>query len=248
MPGEKPLFQESFLTAADLSEKRYYAVKLDSAGKIVLAGAGEASIGILQRGEGTGKVCPVMMLGISYAILGAAVATPGTNLTPDAAGKLVTAGGTDKVIAYNLKAGDTGDIIPVCLVTRTSSGITGLSKSYMTYCFPVELKNLDNGEVVTDFVPGFAGKIKKIDFITHTPATTASKTATITAEIETTAVTGGQIDLTTAGCNTMGKVVAGSDVTAENAFTATEKVSILAANTAAPFIEGSGVIVVTIEI
>lgn len=248
MPGEKPLFQDSFLAAADLSEKRYYAVKLDSAGKIVLAGAGESSIGILQRGEGTGKVCPVMMLGISYAILGAAVATPGTNLTPDAAGKLVTAGGSDVVIAFNLIAGDTGDIIPVCLVTRTSSGITGLSKSYMTYSFPVELKNLDNGNVVTDFVPGFAGKIKKIDLITHTPATTASKTATLTGKIETTAVTGGQIDLTTVGCNTMGKVVAGSAITAANSFTATQKISIVAADTATPFIEGTGTVIVTIEI
>lgn len=248
MPGEKPLFQDSFLAAADLSEKRYYAVKLDSAGKIVLAGAGEGSIGILQRGEGVGKVCPVMMLGISYAILGAAVATPGTNLTPDAAGKLVAAGGSDVVIAYNMIAGNTGDIIPVCLVTRTSSGITGLSKSYMTYSFPVELKNLDNGNVVTDFTPGFAGKIKKIDFVTHTPATTASKTATLTAKIETTAVTGGQVDLTTVACNTMGKVTAGSAVTAANAFTASQKISIAAADTATPFIEGTGTVIVTVEI
>lgn len=248
MPGEKPLFQDSFLAAADLSAKRYYAVKLDTAGKIVLAGAGEGSIGILQRGEGVGKVCPVMMLGISYAILGAAVATPGTNLTPDANGKLVTAGGSDVVLAYNLIAGNDGDIIPVCLVTRTSSGITGLAKAYTHLCFPVELKNLDNGEVVTDFIPGFAGKIKKVAYIAHTPATTADKTATLTMEIETTAVTGGQVDLTTVACGTMGKVTAGSAITAANSFTATQKVSILAANTAAPFIEGSGVVVVTIEI
>jgi len=251
MPGETPLFTKGFMAGADLSEKRYYAVKWGTgatAGKIVLAGAGESSIGILQRGEAAGKDVPVMMLGISYAILGAAVATPGTNLTPDANGKLVTAGGSDVVIAYNMIAGNTGDIIPVCLVTRTSSGITGLSKSYNTIPIPVTLSALNNVNIINAQTPGYAGKIKKISFISAVPATTANKTAQINVKVGNTTVTGGQLDLTSAGCDTMGKVTAGSAVTAGDSFTATDTISIVAAATATPFIEGTGFILLTVEI
>jgi hypothetical protein len=247
--GEKPLFGLSVLAGADLSAKRYHAVKLNAAGAAVLAGAGESSVGILQVPDEAGKCVNVMQLGISFAVLGAPVANAGVNLTPDAAGKLVTAAGADAVIGFTLTAGGTtGDIVPICLVTRTSSGTTGIAKAYNTVAIPVTLSVADNCDLVTDYVPGFAGKIVGMQFVTQVVASTAGKTADISLEIEAVAVTGGALALTTAKCDTVGKVAAATAITGTNTITAASKISVLAGNTATPFVEGSGTLYITFEI
>lgn len=247
--GEIPVFQDTYLTGADLSAKRYYAVKLNTAGDIVLAGAGESAIGILQTPEAQGRPATVMELGLSFAVLGANVDNAGVNLTPDANGKLVTAGPTDAVVASTVQAsGKADEIVPVNLVIRSSGGTTGIAKSYTYLQFPVTLSAADNADIVTDFVPGFVGKIVGVHYVAQVAATTADKTADISLEIGTTAVTGGVVSLTTEAAGTVGKVTDGSAITAENVLAADSKISIVAANTAAPFIEGSGTIVVKIEI
>ena len=63
---------------------------------------------------------------------------------------------------------------------------------------PIKLKNLANGDVVTEYIPGFAGVIEKVSFVITDKATTADKTAKLNLEIETTNVTGGEITLSSA--------------------------------------------------
>ncbi len=105
---------------------------------------------------------------------------------------------------------------------------------------PVQLAAITgNGDVVTEYTPGFAGRVKKMDFVVTTPATTASKAAALNAEIGTTNVTGGVVSLTTANCTPLGAKVLGTAVTAANAFTATDTISIEAASVTA-FAEGQG--------
>jgi len=111
--------------------------------------------------------------------------------------------------------------------------------------FPITLANLADGDIVTTVTPGFHGRIKKLDFVTHTPASTASKLSTLNAEIGTTNLTGGTVALTTVACNTMGKVVAGAAITAGAAFKDTDTISIEAASTTT-FIEGDGTLLLTL--
>jgi len=91
MASSKPIFCDSYVTAADLSTKQFYAVKLDATGKLALAGAGDTCIGILQNNPGLGQVATVAVLGSSKAKAGAAV-TAGLPVGADANGKLANAG------------------------------------------------------------------------------------------------------------------------------------------------------------
>lgn len=246
MAGEKVLWSDGFIAGANLTEKRYYAVKM-SGEKVVLAGAGESAVGIVMVGDGENKIVRVAQLGVAYAIAGDTIVA-GANLTPDANGKLVTAGAGDAVIAVARQNAAAGDIFEADLVIRANAGTTGIAKSYCFASFPVSLADADDKDLVTDFIPGFVGKIVGISYIAQVPATTPDKTASISLEIGTEAVTGGVIDLTTAKANTLGKITEGTAITAKNVLAANSKISIVAADTAAAFTEGSGTIVVKFEI
>lgn len=248
MSGETPLFCKTFIAGADLTGKRYYAVKIDTDGEIVLAGDGESAVGILMTEGTAGQAVRVMLSGIAYAILGAAVVNAGTNLAVDAQGKLVTAGAGDAVIAYTLEAGGAqGDVVPVALTTRASAGTTGIPYSFVKLSIPVSLSALDNAAVLTDYTPGFAGKIVSLEFIVTTKVTTADKTASLSCKVGNTDTTGGVLSLTSAGCATEGTVVASTGITAGDEFDENDKISIVAADTAAAFTEGSGVLVLTLQ-
>lgn len=108
---------------------------------------------------------------------------------------------------------------------------------------PITLAKLANGDIVTDYTPGFNGRVKGIDFIVHDPATTGSKASTLNAEIGTTNITGGTVALTSANCTPLGAVVSGSAITGAAGFTKTDTISIEAASTTA-FIEGTGALVI----
>lgn len=78
--------QVSLLAAADLSAKQYHAVKVDGNGRVALAGAGEAAIGILQNKPTAGQAATVMVSGISKMVAGAAI-NEGDLIAVGAAGK-----------------------------------------------------------------------------------------------------------------------------------------------------------------
>lgn len=116
---------------------------------------------------------------------------------------------------------------------------TAQPTTYTLLSFPMVLANIANGDMVTSFTPGFAGRIVSTQFVTDVVASTASKLATLNLEIGTTDLTGGTVALTTVGCNTKGKIVAGAAITAGNTFTASDTISVEASSVTA-FVEGSG--------
>lgn len=110
----------------------------------------------------------------------------------------------------------------------------------------INLAQLADGEVLTTFTPGFKGKILALDFLVEVAVTTASKLSSLNMEIGTTNLTGGVVALTSANCTPKGVEVAGTAVTAANAFSATDTISIEAASTTA-FSEGSGWLLVSMQ-
>lgn len=233
-------YSTSAMAGADLSAKRYYAVKLNSSGLIILAGAGENALGILQDKPESGKVGKVMCLGKSPAVYGASV-TAGNSLTPDASGKLVPATGSDAIVAIAAESGSADEIHSVYIVSRATSG--AIQKSVLT--IPIKLSKVANGDVLTNFTPGFPGRIVSAAFAVIDPVTTADKAATLNLEIGTLNLTGGVISLTSANCTPLGAVIAGTAITANNTFGATDTISVEASGVTS-FVEGEGVLLLTL--
>ncbi len=241
MAWEKPLENLSLIAAADFSAKQYYAVKVDANGKIAIAGAGENAIGILHDNPAADTIGNVMILGVSKAVYGGAV-TAGNNLSANAAGKLIATAGDAAAIAVALENGAADEIHSVLLVTRTSTG----TNSGLILSIPIKLSKVADGDIVTDYAPGINGTIKKVSFVVTDPVTTADKLSNLHLEIGAVALTGGVVALTSANCTPLGAVVAGTAITANNVFTSTDNISVVAADTTA-FVEGEGVLLITIQ-
>jgi hypothetical protein len=83
----------SLPAGANLSAKQYFAVKLNSSGQVVTAGAGEAAIGILyNKPNAAGVIASVAPLnGRKLKAKAGGAITKGALLASDAAGELVAA-------------------------------------------------------------------------------------------------------------------------------------------------------------
>lgn len=112
--------------------------------------------------------------------------------------------------------------------------------------FHINLPDLANGDVLTNYTPGFPFKILGVDFQVQKAVTTAAKAATLNLEIGTTNLTGGVVSLTSANCTPAGAQVAGTAVTGANTGTATDNFSIEAASVTT-FVEGTGVLLVKLQ-
>jgi hypothetical protein len=119
-------------------------------------------------------------------IYGASV-TAGNALRPDAAGKLAPATGSDAIVAITAESGSANEIRSVYIVSRATSG--AIQKSILA--IPIKLAKVANGDVLTNFTPGFPGRIVSAAFDVTDPVTTASKAATPNLEIGTVNLTGG---------------------------------------------------------
>lgn len=102
------------------------------------------------------------------------------------------------------------------------------------------------GDLLTNYIPGYAFKILAVDVRVLKAATTAAKLATLNMEIGTTDLTGGVVALTSANCTPAGVAVAGTAVTAGNVGTATDSFSIEASGVTA-FVEGSIQVLVALQ-
>ena len=80
------------------------------------------------------------------------------------------------------------------------------------------------GDWVTTWTPGFAGRVVKTYFVGEVVGTAYA--GSINLEIGTTNLTGGVITLTTTTGLAKGSVAAGSAITADNSFTATDTLSV----------------------
>lgn len=108
-PGDRG----SFEAAADLSTKRYHAVKLNADGAIVLATAGtDAIIGVLDSDTKLGDTGDVVFIngpGSFKAKSGAAIAA-GALITAGAGGVAVTATAGDRAFGRALYAAVNGEV------------------------------------------------------------------------------------------------------------------------------------------
>jgi hypothetical protein len=117
----------------------------------------------------------------------------------------------------------------------------------LTLQFPVDLVDVSAADVVTDFYPGVDGTIEDVQWVQRTPVTTAAKAATVTPKINTTALTGGVLSLTSAACTPLGVIVAGTQVTGANRITRNDTIR-LTASSVTTFAEGKGSIFVRIRL
>jgi hypothetical protein len=124
--------------------------------------------------------------------------------------------------------------------------VVGGQSSFSVISLPVSLPDIAAGDFFTDWTPDFDGEIVSIDFAVTEAVTTAGAAADLNAEINGTNVTGGVVGLTSANATPVGKVIAGSAVTANNVFAAGQTVSFEAANVTA-FTEGAGNLLVTVK-
>jgi hypothetical protein len=103
-----------------------------------------------------------------------------------------------------------------------------------------------NGDIITNLLPGFNGKILALDWIADKPVTTGAKLATFTPKINAVNVTGGAAAITSANSTPQGVKVAGSAVTALNTFLPTDTIGIVASGVT-QFTEGTGWLVLKLQ-
>lgn len=101
--------------AADLSDKQYYGVKIDSSGNIALAGEGDIAVGILQNKPGAaGRAACVAVGGVSKVVGGATVAA-GARFSFGSAGTGIAVGSGDDhamgVVIEALSSGKIGTVL-----------------------------------------------------------------------------------------------------------------------------------------
>jgi len=126
----------------------------------------------------------------------------------------------------------------------TVSNILAAGVGVQTLVFSFSATAIANGDLLTNYVPGYAFKILKVDARCTAPVTTGAKAATINMEIVSTDLTGGVISL--AGTYAMGAAQAGTAVTANNTGSSTDSFSIEASSVTA-FAEGAFDVIVSIQ-
>ncbi len=90
------------------TDKLYYIAHMDTDGDAVLAGAGEACLGVIVEENAVDKPATVQIGGVAKVVAGAAI-TAGAEVASDANGKAVTASGAGtKTLGVALESA-TGD-------------------------------------------------------------------------------------------------------------------------------------------
>jgi hypothetical protein len=186
---------------ADYSTKQYYAMYLYSDGRAKICGANADMTGILEnKPNAQDQDAELKVRGIAKGVLGYAV-TVGNALSTRSDGTFGPQSSTYPKVGTALDSGSAGDIISILLggggVTET--GLTAPPPGMP----PVYLKLTDITTAAAVFGPVTmqqAGKI--LDMFAHviTADDKSGKAATLYAKINTTAVTGAEVPLTSATC------------------------------------------------
>ncbi len=106
MATEGQKFTQSLIAAADYRAAAFLGkiVKIDTAANeqaVVVASLGARGDGVLMNKPNLGEPCEVVDTGYGKAQCGAAIASGGLELTPDATGRLITAVSTNTVMALS---------------------------------------------------------------------------------------------------------------------------------------------------
>lgn len=123
-----------------------------------------------------------------------------------------------------------------------TAGITTLS-------IPIQLAAMTTSaaDLLTDYTPGYKFKILSVDFVTTTIGAGAGASQTINLEIGSTNLSGGVINPTLTGTNTLGKTTSGTSVTANNTGSASDTISVEVAASGTVFSAGAGIILIRIQ-
>lgn len=130
--------------------------------------------------------------------------------------------------------------------TASTTGAITAPNCRSQLCLNYPATAFANGDMMTAWTPGYAGKIVKIEAVCTVATSTTGKTATLNLEIGTTNLTGGVLVLDGTAAIAKGTVLAGTAITAGNTFTATDTISLEASSVTA-FIEGEFTIIITLE-
>ena len=122
---------------------------------------------------------------------------------------------------------------------------TGIS----TLTIPIQLSSMTTSaaELTSAITLGYKFKILSADFVTTTIGAGAGASQTISLKIGSTAVTGGVVNPTLTGTNTLGKLVAGTSVTAANTGTASDTLTVAVAASGTVFSAGAGYLVIRVQ-
>ena len=227
--------------AADYRTNIYHLAAIDSSGTVTLnATLGARVDGVIYNKPNSSEAVDMRCFGVVKVRYGGTV-TRGDKLVAAASGEAVTQTLRSQYVIGIALASGANDEVHQMLVTHEGE------KYPSVIPIPINLASITAaGDVLTNYTPGFAGRIVKVDFAVSVPVTTGSKAASLNVEIGTTNLTGGVVALTSANCTPLGAVVAGSAVTAANTFSATDTVSVEAASVTA-FSEGAGYLLLVLD-
>jgi hypothetical protein len=106
---------------ADLSSKQYYFVKVNTDSQVVVAGDGEAAVGVLQtKPDAAGRAGQVAIGGITKVLIGATLAA-GDSVASDGNGKAAPATTGEKVLGTCIVGGAAGEIGSMLFQPRHSA-------------------------------------------------------------------------------------------------------------------------------
>lgn len=128
--------------------------------------------------------------------------------------------------------------------TGTPSNTIAAGVGVTTLAFFMDAASIADGDLLTNYVPGYRFKILKFDARCAVPVSTGAKASTLNLEIGTTNVTGGVISL--AGTYAQGAAQAGTAITADNVGANTDSFSIEASSTTT-FVEGAFWLIISIQ-
>lgn len=202
--------------------------------------AGQKVFGPLVDNPASGVAGALKFAGLAKVVLGGTV-DEGDKLTTDANAKGVkSTSPQDYVFGEAFEPGVVNDPI---LVRMSHTGFKGQP---VLVTFHYKLTSMADGDIITTYTPGFAGKITKFSALVTDPVTTASDLTTLNLEIGTTDLTGGALALTSANMTPLGAVVDSTAITAANVFSATDTISMEASATTA-FAEGEIAVIIKLE-
>jgi len=133
----------------------------------------------------------------------------------------------------------------------TATGIFPVSVGEFVIALPIPSLvtgiGTTGGTWLIGYTPGFAFQLLAMDFVTTTLGTGAAASQTFQPQINGSNVTGGAVNVTLASTNTLGKLTAGSAVTAANAGTNAQAVSIVFNTGGTVFTAGAGYFLLKIK-
>jgi hypothetical protein len=145
--------------------------------------------------------------------------------------------GASEITVTNVAMGTLAAGTKIVAQFDRNPGVDGLARPYATpqdgndvlhLVFPIRLAAITgNVDVVTDFRPGIRGQIEWLQWVQDVPVSTAGRTATLQLEVGSTATTGGLVTITSALATPLGRVIAGTAITAGGAITEESAISVL---------------------